>query len=66
MLDARDSRGGFCDDGNYDSGNICGLYDNAEFTANQMCCHCGGGFSWDQEKHTFRVNLQFQTHKIQI
>ena len=30
-----------------DSGNICGLYDDFDFTANQMCCDCGGGFTWD-------------------
>ena len=31
MLEARDSRDQLC--GNYDSGNICALYDNFEFTA---------------------------------
>ena len=47
MFEARDSRGYRCWDGNYDSGGICGLYDDVDFTANLMCCHCGGGFTWD-------------------
>jgi len=46
-LDARDSRSGYCQDGTYDSGNTCGLNDDVDFTANQMCCHCGGGLSWN-------------------
>ena len=46
-LDARDRRGAKCYNGNYDSGNICGLYDDVDFTATQMCCDCGGGFRWD-------------------
>ena len=44
FFEARDSRGKSCSDGNYDSGNICGLYDDFDFTANQMCCDCGGGY----------------------
>lgn len=47
MLDARDSRGKHCQNGQYSGGNNCGLYDNSNFTANQMCCQCGGGFTWD-------------------
>ena len=47
-LVATDSRGGHCDNGNYDSRNICGLYDDFDFTASQMCCGCGGGFTWDK------------------
>ena len=47
MLEARDSNGNYCFEGNYDSGNICGLYDDFDFTANQMCCDCGGGFKWE-------------------
>ena len=47
-FEARDSRGKSCVSGNYDSGNICGLYDDVDFTANQMCCGCGGGFTWDR------------------
>jgi len=47
MLEAEDSRGKYCDNGNYDSGNICGIYDDFDFTANQMCCDCGGGFTYD-------------------
>ena len=46
-FEARDSRGKRVLDGNYDSGNICGLYDDDDFTANQMCCDCGG-FSWER------------------
>ena len=23
--------------------NKCGLYDNSDFEARKMCCHCGGG-----------------------
>ena len=45
-LDKSDSRGGYCEDGTYNSGDICALYDNFEFTANEMCCPCGGGFWW--------------------
>ena len=47
MFEARDNRGFQCYDGNYDSLNICGEFDDVDFTANQMCCGCGGGFSWD-------------------
>ena len=46
MFEARDSRGKHCGNGQYIGGNICGLYDNSQFTANQMCCQCGGGFTW--------------------
>ena len=48
QFEARDTRVKNCHNGNYDSGNICGLYDDVDFTANQMCCDCGGGFRWDQ------------------
>ena len=24
-----------------------GAYDDVDFTASQMCCDCGGGFTWD-------------------
>ena len=44
-LKARDSRGLDCSDETYDSGNICGLYDDIDFTANQMCYDCGGALS---------------------
>ena len=47
QFDARDSRGNICQSGNYDSGNNCGLYDDVDFTASEMCCDCGGGFTWD-------------------
>ena len=47
-LEAKDSRDNRCSNGDYDSGNICGLYDDVDFTANQMCCDCGGGFKWNQ------------------
>ena len=46
-LEVRDSRGEACSNGNYDDGRSCGLYDDVDFTANQMCCDCGGGFWWD-------------------
>ena len=32
---------------NYGSGDTCGAYDDIDFTASQMCCHCGGGFEWN-------------------
>jgi hypothetical protein len=38
MFEARDSRGNFCSNGNYDSGNMCGVHDDVDFTAHQMCC----------------------------
>ena len=28
-------------------GSKCGLHDDVDFTAGQMCCACGGGFWWD-------------------
>ena len=48
-FEARDSRGKACANGNYggDDGDICGAYDDIDFTASQMCCHCGGGISWN-------------------
>ena len=46
-IEATDSRGASCFNGNYGSQNICGVYDDVDFTANQMCCECGGGFMWD-------------------
>ena len=33
-FEARDSRGGYCHDGTYDSGVNCGRYDDVDFTAN--------------------------------
>ena len=45
-FEARDSRGGHCDDGTYVAGNNCGVYDNSQFKASQMCCDCGGGMNW--------------------
>ena len=41
-----------CANGNYDSRNICGLYDDVDFTANQMCCDCGGGFNGIKARST--------------
>ena len=31
----------------YNSEINCGLFDTEHFTANQMCCNCGGGFQMD-------------------
>ena len=46
-FEGRDSRGKSCSSGDYDTDeNICGRYDDEDFTANQICCDCGGGFSW--------------------
>ena len=47
-FEKRDTRGKSCTSEDYDSGS-CGLYDDEDFTANQMCCDCGGGFSWGLE-----------------
>ena len=46
QLEARDSRELGCGSGNYDSVNNCGLYDDVDFTAQELCCGCGGGFQW--------------------
>ena len=46
-FEALDSHGGLCDDGTYNNANNCGLYDDVDFTANQMCCDCEGGIYWD-------------------
>ena len=45
QLDARDSRGLSCENGNYDSENDCGAYDDVDFTAQEFCCDCEGGDS---------------------
>ena len=39
--------GNDCDSAIYDTPSNCGLYDTEHFTANQMCCNCGGGFQMD-------------------
>jgi len=44
---ARDSVGKHCKDQTYDSEDNCGIFDTENFTANQMCCDCGGGFQMD-------------------
>lgn len=40
-LNARDSYGDGCDW--YVSLDYCGMFDDADFTADDMCCSCGGG-----------------------
>ena len=50
-FEAKDSRGKDCGHRNYYSGNNCGFFDNSQFTANQMCCDCGGGFTWELGSH---------------
>ena len=36
--------------GNYDPGDNCGLYDDEDFTAADLCCACGGGFFSNTEE----------------
>jgi hypothetical protein len=48
QFEATDSDGYRCLDGGYDYGYDCGYYDDVDFTANLMCCGCGGGFTWNQ------------------
>ena len=46
MFEARDSYGDPCAY-YFEYPDECGGYDDVDFTAIQMCCGCGGGFSWD-------------------